>query len=59
MAQQFQVVDVKDDYFLIKRYGNLADKRLQFSVKIVKIVKNAKEVKKSGPKEIVDIQTEA
>lgn len=45
---QFQVIDIKDGSFTIKRYGNLADKRLKLTADLMTIVKNVKNVKKGS-----------
>jgi hypothetical protein len=48
LPQQFQVAEIKNDSFTIKRYGNLADKRLKLTADLVKRVKHVKDVKRSS-----------
>lgn len=47
LPQQFQVTEISEDDFTIKRYGLLTDKRLKFSVDLLEIVPDVKKVKQS------------
>ncbi len=48
--QQFQVTEIHEDYFVIKRYGLLSDKRLHLSVDMLNITaESVKDVDKSTP----------
>jgi len=43
---QFQVIEITDDDFIIKRYGLLTDKKLTLEVEILESIPNVKKVKK-------------
>jgi|GEM_PF-1639143 len=45
IPQQFQIAEVHEDYFVIKRYGVLAEKRLTISIDMINITADVKEVK--------------
>ncbi|MEM3153966.1 MAG: FKBP-type peptidyl-prolyl cis-trans isomerase [Candidatus Woesearchaeota archaeon] len=49
IPQQFQVVEIKDDEFIIKRYGALEDKRLKIKIDLLKLTPGVKEVKQKIP----------
>ncbi len=49
IPQQFQVTQINDQDFVIKRYGNLADKRLKIKIDLLKRVKDVKKVKQTSP----------
>lgn len=44
IPQQFQVIEVTDDGFVIKRYGSLTDKTLLLSVDLLDLTKDVKKV---------------
>ncbi len=48
LPQQFQVTEIKNDSFIITRYGNLADKRLKLTADLVKRVKHVKDVRRGS-----------
>ncbi|MCX6708373.1 MAG: hypothetical protein NTW67_01845, partial [Candidatus Woesearchaeota archaeon] len=48
IPQQFQIVQINDDNFIIKRYGVLADKTLKITADLLNITEDVKEVKE-GP----------
>lgn len=45
IPQQFQVEEIKDDYFVVKRYGVLAEKKLKIIADMMNITADVKEVK--------------
>lgn len=47
IPQQFQVIEVNEFAWVIKRYGSLADKKLLLSVDLLELTKNVKKVKDS------------
>jgi hypothetical protein len=49
IPQAFQVVEVHDDYFVIKRYNILTEKRLKITADLLSIVPGVKEVKSRIP----------
>ncbi|MBW2969967.1 FKBP-type peptidyl-prolyl cis-trans isomerase [Candidatus Woesearchaeota archaeon] len=46
IPQQFRIEEIKDDYFVIKRYGVLADKKLKITADMIEITPDVKEVKR-------------
>lgn len=49
IPQQFQVTQINDEDFVIKRYGLLTDKRLKMKADLLTRVKNVKKVKQTSP----------
>lgn len=49
IPQQFQVITINDEDFVIKRYGLLTDKRLKIKADLLTRVKNVKKVKQTAP----------
>ena len=49
IPQSFQVTEIHDDYFVIKRVGLLTDKRLKLVADVTSITKGVKEVKQDKP----------
>ena len=49
ISQLFQVIEIHDDYFVIKRVGLLTDKRLKLVADATSITKGVKEVKQDKP----------
>ena len=49
IPQAFQVVEIHDDYFIIKRYGLLTDKSLKLVADMRAITKGVKEVRQDKP----------
>ncbi len=49
IPQTFQVAEIKEGYFVIKRYGVLGEKRLKLVADITSITKGVKEVKQDKP----------
>lgn len=49
IPQQFQVITINDEDFVIKRYGLLSDKRLKLKADLLTRVKNVKKVKQTAP----------
>lgn len=47
IPQQFQVIEVNEFGWIIKRYGSLADKKLLLSVDLLELTKDVKKVKDS------------
>lgn len=45
IPQSFQVIDIKDDHFVIKRYGLLSDKKLLLTADILSVTAGVKEVR--------------
>lgn len=45
LIQQFQIIEITKDYFTIKRYGVLADKRLNLHAEVLERVENVKTVR--------------
>ena len=48
IPQQFQIVQINDDNFIIKRYGIMADKTLKLTADLLNITEDVREVKE-GP----------
>jgi len=46
IPQSFQVIQISEDNFTIKRYGLLTDKRLTFKIELLNMTKGVKEVSK-------------
>lgn len=55
--QVFRVTEVGEDYFVIKRHGLLADKRLELSVDMLNITKQVKTIDKSTPTPFVSVSS--
>lgn len=49
IPQQFQVTEIRDENFVIKKYGNLADKRLKIKIDMLEITPDVKKVKQTAP----------
>ncbi len=49
IPQQFQVTEIRDEDFVIKKYGNLADKRLKIKIDMLEITPDVKKIKQTAP----------
>jgi hypothetical protein len=49
IPQSFQVIEIHDDYFTIKRVGLLTDKRLKLVADLTSMTKDVKEVRQKRP----------